>query len=211
MNHYIYSFKDRLKEPENYMYSDFVGIKMFKIYKEDRINRIKKVCSTFSSSSEICKDQLFTIAKEYKDEYLQKFNKKENNVIFLKDEILNLINHLCLNKSNKKKSLVNLLNKIIQRFEVSKFLCETYDQNFKNGKNKIFDVQIYLLFSLVLSLSYLKNENKQYLSTLLKLNDLILSTDLSNIKNKEKILLNALIIMELEYIQNLLIKNNIIL
>ena len=69
------------------------------------------------------------------------------------------------------------LDLLIQRFEVSKKIYENYSINFRktDGKNSIY--HLYWLLSLSLSLVYLSTRGKKYLSTLLKVIDLLCSID----------------------------------
>ena len=67
------------------------------------------------------------------------------------------------------------VDRLLQRFEVNKKLRMEYLPGFRKGLGKDDDIRLYQCFSLILSLSYLQQGGLQYLSTLLKLNDLLLS------------------------------------
>lgn len=67
------------------------------------------------------------------------------------------------------------LDRLLQRFEVSKKLRARYLPGFRKGEGADDDVNLYLQFALVLALGYAHRQELQYLSTLLKVNDLLLS------------------------------------
>ena len=67
------------------------------------------------------------------------------------------------------------LDCLLQRFEVSKKLRTSYLPGFRKGMGSHDDVSLYLQFALVLALAYAHSKDLQYLSTLLKVNDLLLS------------------------------------
>jgi hypothetical protein len=77
---------------------------------------------------------------------------------------------------NRYSELTKLwLDRLVQRFEVTKKLYETYPAGFRKGEGSTHIVKLYWLFSLLLSL-YLKDKLEfKYLSTLLKVNDLLCS------------------------------------
>lgn len=67
------------------------------------------------------------------------------------------------------------LARLTQRFEVSKKLYQRYLPGFRKGDGPNDDVRLYALFSLTLALAWQIQPHLQYLSTMLKLNDLLLS------------------------------------
>ena len=67
------------------------------------------------------------------------------------------------------------LDRLVQRFEVTKKLYETYQPSFRKGEDSSTKVRLYWLFALALSLYYLKYNEIKYLSALLKICDLLCS------------------------------------
>ena len=88
-----------------------------------------------------------------------------------------LLSSLIFNQiHNKSIVLVKLwLDRLVQRFEVTKKLYTSYQSGFRICQGKTDILHIYWLFSLLLILFYAKTKNTKYLSTLLKVTDLLLS------------------------------------
>ena len=76
------------------------------------------------------------------------------------------------------------LDLLVQRFEVTKKIYESYPHSFRNGEGKYNTVQLYWMFALSLMLFYCKTKNIKYLSTTLKVSDLLCSLD-KNLLNDE--------------------------
>ena len=99
-------------------------------------------------------------------------------------------------KESRNSSIYKWINRILQRFEVNKFFYEIYEPGFRKGNLPNNDLKIYLYFSTCLCYAYYFSKNLQYLSTLLKINDLIISV-INEIKEIKKINNSELIIGEL--------------
>lgn len=67
------------------------------------------------------------------------------------------------------------LDRLVQRFEVSKKIYESYLPGFRKGEGAKTSVRLYWLFSLALNLFYVKSNEIKYLNTLLKICDLLCS------------------------------------
>lgn len=67
------------------------------------------------------------------------------------------------------------LDRLVQRYEVTKKIYEIYPSGFRKGEGVNTSVRLYWLFALALSLFYVRSNEIKYLSTLLKLNDLLCS------------------------------------
>jgi hypothetical protein len=121
-----------------------------------------------------------------------------------------LLNSLIINSIENNKTLVvdNFIEKLIKKFEVSKKLYTNYSKDFKKKGRQYKFTQIYMKLSLLLTIEYIKKPNNRYLSTLLKLNDLISSSKLVLLEIFHE---ELLIIFELEktFINNLIKKNKI--
>lgn len=67
------------------------------------------------------------------------------------------------------------LDRLIQRFEVTKKIYESYPPGFRKGEGANTSIRLYWLFALALSLFYARSNEIKYLSTLLKVCDLLCS------------------------------------
>jgi hypothetical protein len=67
------------------------------------------------------------------------------------------------------------LDRLVQRFEVTKKLYETYPPGFRKGEGANTSVRLYWLFALALCLFYARSNEIKYLNTLLKVCDLLCS------------------------------------
>lgn len=108
-------------------------------------------------------------------------NKEVNTNILLKTLFYSILN------DNKKKSKTNKiwLDRLIQRFEVTKKLYEGYFAGFRKGYGKNNIIENYLLLGVILEVAYIKNNKIKYLNTILKICDLI--TSLSEKRLNQKI------------------------
>jgi|APSaa5957512535_1039671.scaffolds.fasta_scaffold38983_3 hypothetical protein len=79
-----------------------------------------------------------------------------------------------LDKGNE--SLIKFwLDLLVQRFEVTKKLYESYPANFRKGEGRDNIIRLYWLFALSLTLFYRDTKNIKYLNSLLKVTDLLCS------------------------------------
>lgn len=78
-------------------------------------------------------------------------------------------------ESDDGRIALQWLDRLLQRFEVSKKLYESYLPGFRKGSGSDDDVSLYLQFAVVLALAYAHRKELHYLSALLKVNDLLLS------------------------------------
>ena len=67
------------------------------------------------------------------------------------------------------------LDRLVQRFEVTKKIYESYLAGFRKGEGANTSVRLYWLFALSLCLFYARTKEIKYLSTLLKICDLLCS------------------------------------
>ena len=67
------------------------------------------------------------------------------------------------------------LDRLVQRFEVTKKLYESYPPGFRKGEGSSTSVCLYWLFALALCLFYARSNEIKYLNTLLKVCDLLCS------------------------------------
>ena len=87
--------------------------------------------------------------------------------------------------NNKSNELVKIwLDRLVQRFEVTKKLYETYPVGFRKGRGRSDLVRLYWLFGLSLTLFYSATSSIKYLSTQLKVSDLLCSLDENYLKEE---------------------------
>ncbi len=188
MVNYEYTEVNRLESPHSYMYTKYYGDDFLKSYIKNRNTYIEKI-----------KDQSKNENLDEIDQYLLESCKIQviegnQSPIHSSINILDLNNHsdkvdtndlilsLIANQCAKKNHLQNKfwIDFLVQRFEVSKRLYEIYYPLKKiKGEGSDSIIKIYWLFSLLITITFDSNKNIKYLSTLLKLNDLICSLDKS--------------------------------
>ena len=104
------------------------------------------------------------------------------------------------NSSNKV-----FLDYLVQRFEVSKKIYEIYLPGFRKGQGEYQYLELYWIFSLILSMYYAKTKQIKYLSTLIKVSDLITSQPIKKLKNDvPKLILEILITSEIQFVKSML-------
>lgn len=174
----------------------FVNSKYSKFYKDSLlINNFLPVLLEFSLSSSSMHRKKFEILlgdiylglsdKNYnKDNELTGLSVDLNKLTVTEPistlKLLYSLNNIFL-EDNHNLNAKKWLDKLIQRFEVTKKIYESYLPGFRegNGNNKL--IRLYWLFALTLCLFYIRSEEIKYLSTLLKLNDLLCSLSESDL------------------------------
>ena len=219
---YIYSSQNRLKNPHNYMYTKYEGREFISSYFESR----KKITDLLTSKKEdnFSYFEIMLRAKEIIENYLIDHDYLDSNKIsitvtnnniklfnlndILDDEeidtrtlLFSTLNSV-LHQENKISVIEFWLDRLIQRFEVTKKIYETYKPGFRKGFGRNDDLSLYFLLSLILSLRILKTRNYKYLNTLLKLNDLICS--IKDDKNFPNYFFSLLIQFELDQISKII-------
>ena len=97
------------------------------------------------------------------------------NEIKTRDLLMSLVRHqLDFGNSNLIKYW---LDRLVQRFEVTKKIYEIYPKNFSKGKGQCNIIHLYWMFSLSLILYYDDTSSIKYLNTLLKVIDLLCSLE----------------------------------
>ena len=95
-----------------------------------------------------------------------------------------------------------MINHFVQRFEVTKKLFTRYDKGVRRGLSQSDNFEIYIIFSLILSIIYIQSSNLKYLNTLLKICDLMTSLISENNINKIHTgLLQQVILIEITLIK----------
>lgn len=88
--------------------------------------------------------------------------------------LLRALNASLLNMSIDENKKI-WLDRMVQRFEVTKKIYDFYPPGFRKGEGGNTSVRLYWLFSLALCLFYIQTKKIKYLSTLLKVCDLLCS------------------------------------
>lgn len=165
---YPYITKNNLENRQNYHYSVFGGKEFLKSYQETRINYLQKCEIEFSNNK----------IEVYVKEIFNKYEFKESEYFFLKEY---LIFSLCLCFEYKHNEIdINIINKIIKTFEVRKRLYDFYTNNTRLTpikENNYDDFENYELLATLFCNLYEYENNLQILSSLMKLNDILISLE----------------------------------
>jgi len=184
MINYEYTNTNRLQEPHKYMYTPFQGKAFINAYITNRNENIKRFESQANKEQLVgierylCDATLLLLDQNQRSLIHKSFNSISafgtSDIIYSKELLLFLLGSQL--SGAKDERLTAWLNFLIQRFEVSKKLYETYHpNNIRKGLGDSKSVILYWLFSLLLILSYSDTKNIKYLSTCLKINDLLCS------------------------------------
>ena len=225
---YKYTKNNLLDYKENYMYSEFIGVEFIDYFINSRkIFQSKLQDLNWSISNKITpldigtRFTLFNLKndkegfksskfKELNLKYFDKDQPKFNSTLFEKNFetssfISSLIYELILNKNIPL--LKNEIEKIIQRFEVSKRIFNNYEKKFSSGYGSCKNIELYLMTSCLLNLYYLRTSSLPSLNCNLKIMDLIISQpSIENIKNDCYEPLFSLIDIERYFVSNLMKK-----
>jgi hypothetical protein len=186
MENYEYTEVNRLEKPHNYMYTPYFGVEFVQSYFDDRSKNIEKFKARKDEQNIETIDAYFCTVSKLKlekDQKLLPVNFKENveNIVSfnLKNKIVTekLLTSLLVSQLNNEneKLIKEWLDRLVQRFEVTKKIYETYLVGFRKGRGSTGMVRLYWIFALLLALYYSETKNIKYLNTLLKVNDLLCS------------------------------------
>ena len=208
MTSYEYTEVSRLDFPHNYMYSPYLGEELITAYFSDRSNilsliQLNQVHSEYDNldlyfyfEAKLILLKLFSkvgfemnddlneptqfINKAFKLKSLKSFNINEciDTEVLLSSIIFSQI------KFKEKKLTKEWMDRIIKKFEVTKKLFNEYPSNFQRGEGSANNIRLYWLLALSLSLYYANTKNLKYLSSLMKLSDLICSLEFDYLKDK---------------------------
>lgn len=199
---YPYSANNRLHEPHAYMYSPYGGEAFVQSYVADRIERLLRLsastgtdCTAAEARAHAVLHRLlgvedgFPISRlavslstlDVSEEFVGQVvfpatfpNVEPVKTVALLDALLNSFLDYSP-ESGDGSTALQWLERLLQRFEVSKKLRARYLPGFRKGEGADDDVGLYQQFALVLALAYAHRQELQYLSALLKVNDLLLS------------------------------------
>jgi len=224
---YLYTKKNLLEEPHNYMYSEFKGREFLDHYFENRINLLQTCVLCVENEFSTLDQNIFNEANKI-------LLKTKNLILKIPDNLLppSISEVAPLNKTDLPQSFPNThkietkklldgllyayihnanltkeiwLSRLIQRFEVTKKIKEYYLPGFRKSDGSYNEIQLYQLFSIILAIAHSQSGHLQYLSTLLKVNDLILSLPVNMIDTKDSILSWRMgVVLELSSISSIL-------
>lgn len=187
---YDYTAEDRLEHPHKYMYAPFGGGAFLAAYLADRRAR----CDGLPASPADGKDA-GRVNRALRDPALSHLGIPISPIALGLEEpwadrppLASLATETTIVTSELLEALLDALlgrrdaaarafwlQRLTQRFEVSKKLYRRYPPGFRKGDGPNDDIRLYALFSLTLALAWQVQPHLQHLSTLLKLNDLLLS------------------------------------
>ena len=209
MTNYKYSELNRIKFPNDYKYSSFEGFNFIDSYFKDRTERLKDLFLYENLNFNLNEKNLDFVIKNImnersKDSFFEISYFSIEKEIVLSDLIDSILNNFRKGFSNNNEKWLSL---ILQRFEVNNKLYQKYKPGFRKGFLESNQVSLYIDFALCLNLAYLENKNIQYLSTHLKIMDLLLSLDKNQLLIGKEYLIIKLVECELNFIR-ILCKDN---
>jgi hypothetical protein len=194
---YIYTKENQLKYIERYAYTKVYKKNFLDIFNKSRLSYLENI--SINNRKIFSKRQLLVIKKSldlnsknkiffkqyYQDifKYYPKKKLRDNlNQLKLKsnkinDYTVNNFEILIAQLINEKSISFELIDFYISRYENTKRIFSKYLNLEKKGTGSSNNINLYINFSIILSLSYLKSKNLKILNTFLKINDLILSVD----------------------------------
>tara|TARA_A100001037_G_scaffold80797_1_gene72931 strand:- start:19311 stop:19919 length:609 start_codon:yes stop_codon:yes gene_type:complete len=190
---YTYTCTNRLVTKENYQYTPWHGSRFVADYFENRKNYLKNLEVPEYSHDHI--RQIELVSKEY---YLRGTYKSSITV-----KLLSLLNSTDINNGDKDNLDSEFLEKLLQKFEVTKRIYSDYDNNFKPISKNYTEIINYTLFSIILLLKQQKSITYRYLNSALKLNDLIISISDQHLKPEVKQFIHISLRLELSSIKSL--------
>ena len=192
---YSYINSNLLNKPEHYHYSEFKGLNFINDYINQRLNKIEYLKNDYSQINEL------KLVKEWIDSNIKIDFKSEdipfNSLFFFKKIIM-----------SGGDSDKYLINKIIQKFEITKKIYSEYSIDTHKGSGDYKKIELYILFGICLVLIYEKSKNLKYLNSLLKVSDIICSQNFDQIIHLKK-LINIDLKNEHFFIQELIYESKI--
>lgn len=171
---YPYTAENRLDTPHAYMYSAYGGVDFLVAYFSDRRVRLAKHLRGVSRLPRgKLMDALNAAARDLAAPVRPEAFSPDGTTL-LQPLLAALLGVLA---AGEFMAAQTWLGRIIQRFEVSKKLYAAYTPGFRKGEGDVQEPARYVELALCLSLAYALSGKLQYLSTLLKLVDLLLSLD----------------------------------
>lgn len=199
---YLYTSCNRLTQPHTYMYSEYGGEDFLRSYTVDRIDRVQSLCrecdkigfnqenvmraydlfqSSFSSEWPFPTPALMGLVGEFHNVPKVEDSKlalsftdfSVQGTVITSDLMETMIEALLVNE--RSVDVKFWLDRLIQRFEVTKKLYMGYKPGFRMGRGANNCIYLYEYFALILAMAFARFQSLQHLSTLLKVLDLLLS------------------------------------
>lgn len=202
---YEYTCEDRLETPHTYMYASYFGTDFLRTYKNDRFHHADRLGFKLqiTDTGSIDRELLRFCHANKTDLPLAQFSLDSPIKI---GELLGAILFSLCDRSPGWEC-ATWLDRLVQRFEVSKKVYEAYGPGFRSGKKMLRRAHPYLLVSLALAVGYRKYQGLQYLSTLMKVNDLLLSLPPHRYDSEMNAeLLGAIVAFELNVVREMSLK-----
>ena len=181
---YKFSKIDSIKEKKLYMYSNYKGLKFLNDYLKCRKNDIQKILRKIKKKKNFLESNITNYTylenesiKKNIEDLISLIIPKIEHVKNKRNFELNDISHdieLLFNQFIKNKKInMYVLNKLIKKYEVKKILRVQEKDNSSNNKKVEIEEIYHLIFSVILTLTFLSNINLlKTFNTLLKINDL---------------------------------------
>ena len=185
---YIYSSINPTENKQLYMYSDYHGREFIKAYKKNR-KKTLKICLQILTNTYDKKDNIFEafssdtfekceqedIQKLFIKLLKNKLNLLKQNYIELNNEIINNINFILNDYIENKILEKQKINSLVKIFEVKKSFSKDLEKlSIENNLNKEIDEICHLAFSYIIFEYFNLVKSYMYLSTLFKINDLLI-------------------------------------
>lgn len=198
---YVYSEVDRLKEPHTYMYTPFEGAGFLDSYFTSRMACLRKAAGTgeapdlpfLSRSARMLSECLDTNAPTHRAEFrrlagwnvdaaspanaagaAERLARLTPSEVVVTSDLLAAL--LCSMTTRRDPDETKpWLDRLCQRFEVTKKLFDSYQPGFRKGEGSSTSIPLYWQFALALALFHAATGQLKYLSTLLKVCDLLCS------------------------------------
>lgn len=191
---YPYTQLNRLDEPHNYMYTPYGGEAFLHAYRMDRLAAINRVAGAVGTHDDDIDEaavlaflqsvgwdgERFSAASKISAPVVSEVNTAAGLLQFSiaaavdTERLLEAL--LAVQLDARHDGLIkDWLDRLVQRFEVTKKLYATYPAGFRKGEGANTSVRLYWLLALSLCLFYAQTRNLKYLNALLKVNDLLAS------------------------------------
>jgi hypothetical protein len=190
---YPYTASSRLDEPHNYMYAPFGGADFLRAYRQNRSAVLRRIAVGTVAGDAAYEVPVLACLKRLGWDGAQ-LGQATAQLLPLptgSDPAANLARFSVAEPVDTSRLLEALLaaqlgaagseqvkvwlDRLVQRFEVTKKLHATYLPGFRKGDGVHTLVRLYWLLSLSLTLAYAVTRSLKYINTLLKVNDLLAS------------------------------------
>lgn len=188
---YTYTSTNGLTTKENYQYTPWHGSRFVTDYFKNRGNYIEKLEVSKYSLEHV--KQINSIYDYYN------LSAKYKSSITLK--LLSILKFSTSDSESPDDSNAIFVERLLQKFEVTKRIYSDYDSNFKPLSKNYRQIINYILFSIILLLKQRNSDTYRYLNSALKLNDLIISISDNNLQPEVKEFINISLRLELSSVK----------